>query len=489
VNQRAVYAAALVFMVGIVLRLDALTSSLWLDEFGTLWVAEGSFRTMLDRSWAFQGQSPLYYALPWASMQLFGESEIALRVPSLLLGCLSLIAVYLSARVIEGPTAGLYSAALFWLSVPSVLHTVEARPYSLVLFAVAVALAGFAYAAQCGSRHARLAWIVGGAAVAWAHYVFYPIVIGLIVAYVALPALRGRYSIRRFAIDSGLQLALVSLCGPQIFALIVRRGTLSWIPHFNYAVLLEPMWPLLVGIVIGIAQLVRRDPPSVARALRTALLFCLAFQAIAIAGASFVGINLLTGRYVSAILIPTVVFVGITVSRATATSAIAIVVVFVVATATVFQDTRAAFGTFSGLGYQDWRGAVDHLRARIGPEGKAFVLFRSGFVEEDVIPLGTPPPAVFAPLRSPRRAPLPATVLPLTFRWIHPARQDYFDKVIAPTVERQSRFFVIGAKADFTVGNYMKKLVEWVESRWPAKYSIRRTDYGGVELLEFLSVG
>ena len=475
-------------MAGIFLRLDALTSSLWLDEFGTLWVAEGDFRTMLDRSWAFQGQSPLYYALPWAFMQLFGESEIALRAPSLLLGCLSLIAVYLSARAIAGAAAGLYATALFWLSVPGVLHTVEARPYSLVLFTVAVALAGFANATQFGTPRARLAWVLGGAAVAWAHYVFYPIVAGLIAAYAVLPALRRRYPIRRFTIDVVMQLALVALCSPQIVALIGRRGTLSWIPHFNYLVLLEPIWPLLIGIVVGIAQLVRRQPGSGSAALPTALLICVAWQAAAIVGASFLGINLLTGRYVSAILIPAVVFVGIAVSRATPTSAIAVLVVFAVATATVFQDARATSGTFSGLGYQDWRAAVDDLSGRIGREGNASVLFRSGFVEEDVIPLGTPPAAVFAPLRSPGRAPLPATVFPLTFRWTHPARQDYFDQVIAPAVERQSRFFVIGAKADFAVGNYMTKLVEWTESRWPAKYRIRRTGYGGVELLEFLSV-
>ena len=471
------------------LRLDGLTSSLWLDEFGTFWVVEGDFRTMLDRSWTFQGQSPLYYALPWASMQVFGESEIALRVPSLLLGCLSLIAVYLCARAIDGPAAGLYSAALFWLSVPSTLYTVEARPYALVLFTVAVALAGFAYAVQGATRRARLAWIVGGAAVAWAHYLFYPIVVGLIVAYAALPALRGRYSIRQFTIDGVMQLGLVSLCSPQIFALIARRGTLSWIPHFNYAVLLEPIWPLLAGVVIGIAQLARRDDSSIAGALRAALLICLASQAAAIVGASFVGINLLTGRYVSAILIPAVVFVGITVARSTATSAIAILTIFVVMAGALFEGTRVVRGTFSGLGYQNWRGAVDDLSARIGRGGPALVLFRSGFVEEDVIPLGGPPPAVFAPLRSPGRTPFGTTVVPLNFRWTHPSRHEYFNIVIAPKVDEASVFFAIGARGDASVGNYMTEFVQWVHSRWPGRYGVRRTIYGGVELTEFVAIG
>src|SRR5688572_1537907 len=104
----ALYAAGMVVVVaGILLRLDGLTSSLWLDEFGTFWVVEGNFATMLERAWVFQGQSPLYYAFPWMSRQVFGDSELALRLPSLLFGCLSVIAVYSSARAIGGSTAGL----------------------------------------------------------------------------------------------------------------------------------------------------------------------------------------------------------------------------------------------------------------------------------------------------------------------------------------------------------------------------------------------
>jgi hypothetical protein len=476
---------AAVFVVGILLRLDAITSGLWLDEFGTLSVVENDFFTMLGRAWAAYAQTPLYHALPWISTRVFGESELALRLPSLLLGCVSLIAVYSAARAVEGPSAGLYAAALFWLAVPSVRHTVEARPYSLVLCAVAVALAGFAWTIQRGTRRARLTWVLGGAAVAWTHYLHYPIVIGLYVAYAVLPALRTRYSMRRFAFDGTVQLALVAPCTAKMLALAPRRGAISWIPDFNYAVLLEPIWPLLVGIGIGVAQLVRRDDTSVPRALRTALLICVACQGAAIAAAALAGINLLSGRYLSSMLIPTVVFVGTTLARASPAPVMATLIIFAVATGSVFARTKESRGSFSGLGYQDWRAAVDDLTARIGGDQNALVLFRSGFVEEDFIPLGSPPPGVFAPLRSPGRPRFPVAAVPLNFRWAHPDRGEYFDRVIAPRVERSTGFFVIGARGDATVGNYMTRVVDWVESRWPARYRVRRTDYGGVEFLEF----
>jgi hypothetical protein len=485
VNRHTLYAVAAVFAIGMILRLDALTSSLWLDEFGTLWIVESDFLRMLERALAAYGQTPLYHTLPWLSLQVFGESELALRAPSLLLGCLSLAAVYSCARAIAGPTAGLCAVALFWLSIPGVERTVEARPYALVLLTVAVALTGFVHAVQSGTRRARVTWIVGGAAVAWTHYVHYPIVVGLYVAYTALPALRARYPIRRFAIDGLVQIALVLLGSAQVFTLIPRRVAISWIPHFNYAVLLEPIWPLLIGIGIGVAQLARRGDPSVPWALRTALLICLAFQITAIAAAGLAGVNLLSGRYLSSILIPAVVFVATTLVRARPVSVIAILVVFTVGSGFVFARAKELRGSFSGIGYQDWRTAVDHLRTRIGRDGNGLVLFRSGYVEEDFIPLGSPPQSDFAPLRSPGRPRFPVAAVPLNFRWAHPHRDEYFAQVIAPKVEQSAGFFAIGVKGDATVGNYMTKVAEWVESRWPGKYRVRRIDYGGVELLEF----
>src|SRR6186997_618470 len=78
--------ALIVVMViaGVILRAIGVTRSLWLDEFGTLWVVEGSLAEAVRRTIAFQGQSPLYYVLTWPFPHFFGESELALRLPSLL---------------------------------------------------------------------------------------------------------------------------------------------------------------------------------------------------------------------------------------------------------------------------------------------------------------------------------------------------------------------------------------------------------------------
>lgn len=62
-------------ILGLFLRLYGFSRSLWLDEFGTLWTIDGSFLQVIERSFSFQGQSPFYYSIVWAFVQIFGVSE------------------------------------------------------------------------------------------------------------------------------------------------------------------------------------------------------------------------------------------------------------------------------------------------------------------------------------------------------------------------------------------------------------------------------
>ncbi len=435
--------------------------------------------SMLRRCWDFQGQSPLYYALPWLSIRMFGESEIALRVPSIALTCLTVGILYLCGRSVFGLKAGWYAAALFWLSTAGVQNSVLARPYALVLFTVAVAIAGFLWAVRSGDLRGRIVWIVGGASVAWAHYVHYPIVLGLFVTYGLFRPLRLRYSVRQFVIDAFAQMALVSLCLPQILALFARRDTLLWLDQRNHLVVLQPVIALSVGLLIGCIQLwVRRDMTSFERAVQGTLLTCLLVQVAALEASPLVGMNLLSPRYFVSIVIPAVLFVSVTVIRARpAEVRVAVLASFLVVTGALFMASKRATGSFSGGTFQDWRGAVADLATRIRDEREPLVLYRSGFVEEDVMPLGHPPPADFAPLRSPGRPSFPVEVVPLNFRWAHPYRDAYSSSASLPAWTQESRFYAIGT------GSYMDGFVEWVESHWPGRYRLRRADYGDVQLL------
>lgn len=476
----------MVFILGVITRVDSLNTSLWLDEFGTFWVVDGSFTTMLRRTWEFQGQTPLYYSLAWLSLHVFGESEIALRAPSLILCCLMAGVLYLCARMLNGRRAGMYAAALFWLSASSVRHSVAARPYMLVLCTVAVAIVGFVWAVRSGGWHARMVWIVGGAAVAWAHYVAYPVIVGLFIAYALLPSLRLQYRMRDFVTDAALQLLVVGLCAPQIIALFIRRGALSWIDKPTYAAFLDVILPLSGGLIVGLSQpRPRGDTGAVEAALAKALLISVLFHIAILEAASIVGINLLDGRYFVSILVPAMLFVAIALARASTGEVVTILTVFVLATSTSLIAPKKLTGTFSGLGFENWRDAVSDLSGRIRNEPEPLVFFRSGFVEEDTNPLGAPPQTTRAPLRSPGQKPFTAAVTPLNYRWLNPLRETYFQERIVPVVSTASHFFVLGNIHDPNFANYIDLFAGWVESTWPSRFAVNRTDYGRVELLEF----
>lgn len=478
--------ALTIFLLGLYLRLDAFAASLWLDEFGTFWVAEGDFATTIRRCWEFQGQSPFYYLLPWMSIHALGESEVALRAPSLVLSGLSVAALYVGARTLAGPRAGAYAAAFGWLAETGIVAAGNARPYALLLFSVAVAAAAFLSAVRTGSRAARAAWIVGGAAVAWAHYVQYPVIVGLGAAYLLLPALRTRYRPRSFVLDGVLQLALVALCIPQIVSLWMRRGALSWIDQLNYFAFGAPLLPFVPILVMTLVRPpVRDESDGIGRASWQSLLISIGFHVVTLELAAIAGTNLLSPRYFMATLIPAALVAAASIVRFRRRDLLIGLSGFAVVTAAPLAAAKWAAGTFTGIGYEDWRGAVAHLSARIRLEADPVVLFRSGFVEEDRPPLGSPPAVTQAPLRSPGQPPFPAPVTSLTFRWGTPAQQRYFETTIKPLIARTSRFHVLTSVGTAGRDRYPDLFVRWVEATWPARFHTARTSYGGVELLEF----
>ena len=473
------------FVLGLLLRLDSIAASLWIDEFGTFWVAEPDLAAMLRRCWEFQGQSPLYYALPWASIHLLGESEIALRLPSLVLGGLSVAVIAACAHTFGGAKAAWYAAALFWLSGPAVEYGVAARPYGLVLFTVALAIAGFVMAVRRGDRGARMLWIVGGASVAWAHYVHYPIVIGLAVAYATVPTLRLRYPVRRFFADAVAQGALVGLCVPQILALFARRSALAWIDQFNYGAFIEPLAAFAPAVLIVHGRRARlgnveHDEPSITRGL----LICILFHIAVLEAAAMLGVNLLHGRYFVSAVVPAVLLASVALARARRGEAVVVVAAFAIITGAGLLATKSVTGTFSGIGYEDWRGAVADLSTRIRGQRDPLVFYRSGFVEEDAAPLGAPPQTTLAPLRSPGRSGLAVRVRPLNFRWSHAGREDYFARAVAPAIDMSAHFFVVGLPANAGI-SYFNEFVAWVEAQWPGRFRVDRTRHGAVEVIEF----
>ncbi len=116
-----------------------LPSSLWLDEFGTWWVTNGSLDEILSRVRLFPQSFP-YAVIVWLARAAGGSSEVVLRLPSLLAAGLAAYWLYRLGRQLFDRQTGLLAAGIF-VGVPQICFAAaDARPYAFAVLATVGAL-------------------------------------------------------------------------------------------------------------------------------------------------------------------------------------------------------------------------------------------------------------------------------------------------------------------------------------------------------------
>ena len=123
----------LILLLALILRLISLDQSLWLDE-GIQWWAVTTFplKHLITEYIKGDFNPPLFHAILYFWVKLFGDSEIALRLPSVLFG---LGTVYFVHKI------GSLKAALLAATAPLLIYySQEARMYSLAAFTATAAM-------------------------------------------------------------------------------------------------------------------------------------------------------------------------------------------------------------------------------------------------------------------------------------------------------------------------------------------------------------
>ena len=132
----------LLAVAGLVLRLAALRGSLWYDEAFSVWLA-GLPLDRLIQATIYDVHPPAYYLFLWGICRAFGNSEVAIRMPSLLAGMALIFVVYrLAGRVGLSPPARLMTAGMVALMPFQIYYSTEARSYSFQMLAVSLAAVG-----------------------------------------------------------------------------------------------------------------------------------------------------------------------------------------------------------------------------------------------------------------------------------------------------------------------------------------------------------
>lgn len=122
---------AFILVLAAVLRfLDPDRTSLWYDEAVSWQQSSGSFSQMISLV-AADNYPPLHNIMLWLSMPVLGDGEYALRLPSILMGLLTVWLVYRVGKALFAPEAGLLAAFLLTISPFHIWFSTEARMYAV----------------------------------------------------------------------------------------------------------------------------------------------------------------------------------------------------------------------------------------------------------------------------------------------------------------------------------------------------------------------
>ena len=203
----------------------ALTDSLWLDELHTSWVVSDSLSDIGPRA-RLGNQQPTYFYLPWLALELFGEHEWALRLPSYLAGIALIPACYFLARWwTESHVAACTVAALAALDGQWLFYAQEARVYALVQLMALVLFALFARVWQQPSARWRAAHVACAVSLFYLHYTTGLLVLAELVAWGIHFARQpnASYGWKRFAMDMGAYALLITPALPHVWRVAERR--------------------------------------------------------------------------------------------------------------------------------------------------------------------------------------------------------------------------------------------------------------------------
>ncbi|WP_432992258.1 glycosyltransferase family 39 protein [Dactylosporangium sp. CA-233914] len=148
-SLRVPAALAVIVAVGVLLRVVPLRS-VWLDEAISIGQARLPYLRMLHDLRSADVHPPLWGSVLWLDVRLLGDGPLAVRVPSLIIGILSIPLMYLVARELYDRRAGVAAALLMAVSPIAVWYSAEARMYPFYIFWSLLAVLGQARALRRG---------------------------------------------------------------------------------------------------------------------------------------------------------------------------------------------------------------------------------------------------------------------------------------------------------------------------------------------------
>jgi len=217
-----------VLVVALFLRayqLDA--ESLWLDEAYAVHMADNSFIQVLRLSFP-DGNPPLYYLLLHYWQWLFGDSELSVRIPSVLFGGFSVALIYKVGALLFGRVTGFIGALIMALSAYQLHYAQEARTYSMMVF-LALSSSYLFLRLFGGKNYWVLAgYVLSSAALMYSQYH------GIFIVFAQALFVLGFYSLNRHNNDTPTRRTWANAPTFRTWALAAGAIGIVYIPGFFY---------------------------------------------------------------------------------------------------------------------------------------------------------------------------------------------------------------------------------------------------------------
>jgi uncharacterized membrane protein len=167
--RTALYVLGGLILAGLVLRV-LVPRGIWLDEAISVHQARLSLHDLFHNLYVGDRQPPLYALVLWLTIKVFGHSEFAIRLPSLLAGTLVIPVVYELGRELYDRRTGLIAAAFATASPLLVWYAQEVRMYMFATLFGLLAVLTQIRAVRNPSMGNWAAYILSTAALLWSHY-------------------------------------------------------------------------------------------------------------------------------------------------------------------------------------------------------------------------------------------------------------------------------------------------------------------------------
>lgn len=236
-DRRGAACLWLVLLAAILVRLPNLNESLWFDE--VMYTGVGLTGDSLRWVLFHDVHPPLYALVVWAWIQVFGDSEIAVRLPSLLCGLASVALTFALAQQWFGSRIAFLAAMLLALSPAHIWYSHENKTNMLLVLLTVTLIWGLDRAWRSDRRRDWAVFLIASALALWTN-VFAVFVVLAALLWLWLEALRAQ-RLRRAVVST---IVVICACLPIAIADLRQIGSLqrSYLRPFT----LEEVYKLLL---------------------------------------------------------------------------------------------------------------------------------------------------------------------------------------------------------------------------------------------------